>query len=555
MISLLQKVLQKHHKWLFSILLAIVTISFVFTVGSSPGIGHNTQKREKKFFGYDLSSQRNVTQLLGEVELSAQLQQIFIGTEQLQNYTLFSRLAALKLANDFGIPKPNRNTLNRFIETYPAFHGDNQQFDANKYNDLLERVTKDPSQLGMFERTIADDFKIATVERLLSGQGYALDSQAQSAIIRERIKYFFWTAKFNAPPIADDFEYSEDELQQYFESHRNAYRIGEQIVLDYIEFPSELFAKKVPEPSHRDLQQIYRAHKNQFPNLTEGSKEWETAITEIYEHDMIDRLAMEAATQFTYDLYEKNVVRDSEPFKQLIEEETLKVSRLAPIVLGQFSENEYFSGESLAQGSKLSEDRYFSDPVQAKNGNTCILLYRDCIPPIDPPLDSVRERVIRDFLAAKKEEKFAQEIDEIQKILAEAQPLSPEVFAKIVAEHGGATTKVAGKNFREGITPQEQEILLSLRTGRVSNAILTEKMEAEVVFLEKKEIPSDIDPATVEQMVAVLEKKNKESFNDHIIEMILDEMGVTSGREDLLRRYQMVASLIHMQRHRNEFGF
>jgi peptidyl-prolyl cis-trans isomerase D len=565
MISFLQKVLQKHHKWLFSILLLIVTISFVFTVGSSPGIGRSGQKQEKIFFGHDLSSQKNIIQLLREVELSAQLQQIFIGTEPLQNYALFSRLAALKLANDFGIPKPDKNSLNRFIETYPIFRGDNQQFDTHKYNDFLEQVSKDSSQLGMFERTIANDFKIAMVERLLFSQGYALDSQAQSAIIREMTKYFFGTAKFNALSMANDFlEYepqkyfevhSENEFREYFEAHQNAYRIGEQIVLDYIEFSSEFFAKKVPEPSHWDLRQIYKAHKNQFQNLTEGSKEWEAALTEFYEHNMADRLAMEAATQFIYDLYDKNIARDSESFKQLVAEGTLKISHLDPLILGQFSENEYFSDESLAQASKLNEDRYFSDPVRAKNGNTCVLLYQDCIPPIDPPLDSVRERVVQDFLAAKKEEKFAQRVGEIQKILAEAQPLSLEVFAKIVAEHGGTTTQVVGKNLREGITPQEQEILLSLRAGTISNAIFTEKMEAEIVFLEKKETPSDIDSTTIAQTVAALEGKNKESFSDYMIEMILDEMHITNGREDLLQHYKMMASLIHMQRHRHEFGF
>ncbi|MDR1590751.1 MAG: SurA N-terminal domain-containing protein [Puniceicoccales bacterium] len=555
MISLLQKVLQKHHKWLFSILLAVVTISFVFTVGSSPGIGRNMQRQEKKIFGYELSSPKSVSQLMKEVELNAQLQQIFIGTEALQNYALFSRLAILKLANDFGIPKSNKKSLNRFIENYPIFQDDNKKFDANKYNDFLERMKKDSTQLGVFERTIANDSKIATMEKLLLGQGYALDSQAKSEIVRGKTEYSFLTAKFDASLLTNEPQYAEDELQQYFDMHQDAYQIGEQIVLNYIEFPLESFAEKIPEPSLSDLQQIYRAHKNQFQNLLEGSKELETALIETYQHNMIDRLAMEAATQFAYDLYEKNIIHGSEQFKQLIEERKLKVSPLDPVTLGQFSENEHFSDESLAQASKLNGDRYFSDPVWAKNGNPCLLLYQDLIPSIYPPLDIVREQVIRDFMVWKKEEIFSQQIDEIQKTLAEIDHLSPEVFAKIVTNKRGTFAKLDRKTLNEGIAPQEQEVLLSLRVGTTSKAIFTKKMEAEIIFLTKREIPSNIDSANLEQMVTILEKKNKEGFNDYILEMILDEIGVTERREETMQHFQMMASLIYMQRHRNEFKF
>ncbi|MDR2812720.1 MAG: SurA N-terminal domain-containing protein [Puniceicoccales bacterium] len=551
MISFLQKVLQKHHKWLFSILLAVVTISFVFTVGSSPGIGRNTQGRGKKIFGYDLSSQKNITQLLQEVELSAKLQQIFIGTEQLQSYALLSRLAALKLASSLGFPKPDKPSLNCFIETYPAFLEKNQQFDIHQYNDFLEQINKDPAQLGIFERTVANDCKIAAVEKLLSGQGYCLEIQAQSAILRKVTRYSLLIAQFDTSVLTDDPEYAEDDLRRYFEAHRDAYKMGEQIVLDYIEFPLERFIGNVPEPLPSDLQQIYNSRKNQFQNLAEGSDALKATLTEVYERNMTDHLAMEAATQFTYDLYEKNIARDSEQFKQIIEGSALNVSSLGPIPLEQFSENEYFSKGSLAQVSKLNENRYYSDPIRAKNGNPCILLYQDCIPPIYLPLDSIRERVVQDFLAWKKEETFSLQIDEIRKILGEIQPLSSETFAKIIAEKKGTLVAFDGKNLHEmSIAPQEQEVLLSLRTGSISEVIFTEKAKAEIIFLEKREVPPTIDPATLEQAAIDLERKNKESFNDHIIEMILDEIGVVkTEREEATQHYRMMASLIHMQRH------
>ncbi|MDR2628697.1 MAG: hypothetical protein LBC30_01745 [Puniceicoccales bacterium] len=89
MISLLERILQKHIKWLFSILVIIVTISFVFTVGSSPGIGRNAHEQKKKVFGCDLTSQREIAQWMQEIELGLQLQNIFIGLFQLKEYVFF----------------------------------------------------------------------------------------------------------------------------------------------------------------------------------------------------------------------------------------------------------------------------------------------------------------------------------------------------------------------------------------------------------------------------------------------------------------------------------
>jgi hypothetical protein len=179
-----------------------------------------------------------------------------------------------------------------------------------------------------------------------------LDIQARLAISKELTKYSFLVAKFDASLIANEPEYTEDELKQYFEEHQDAYKIGEQVVLDYVEFPRELFMGKIEEASKFELHRFYKTHKNQFKNLKEGSDELERALIKAYENDQTARLTIEAADQFTSSLYEKNIAYDSDEFKQLIADGALKVSNLDPVTLGQFSENEYFSSEPLFQGSK-----------------------------------------------------------------------------------------------------------------------------------------------------------------------------------------------------------
>ncbi|MDR0590654.1 MAG: SurA N-terminal domain-containing protein [Puniceicoccales bacterium] len=553
MISFLQKVLQKHHKWLFSILLVIVTISFVFTVGSSPGIGRNTRGQAKKIFGHNLSSQKEAAKLLQEVELSAQLKQIFIWTGQLQEYVTLSRLAALKLADDFEIPPPNKTLLQGFVENYPLFRGKDQRFDASKYNQFLEQFNGDPTQLSLFERTVADDFRISKIEALLSGQGYALGVQARAAISKDTAKYFFSTAKFDASVLPTETPYTEEEIKQYFDDNLEAYKVEEQIVLDYVEFSKDAFTKRIPAPTRIDLQKVQDAHKNQLRHLAEGSKEWRDALTKIYEERARERFAFETADQFVYDLYEKNITRNSDKLRRFIEDRELDLRNLGAITLEKPVSNEYFDEKFLVAAASLTNDRYYSDPIPAKNGNICVLLYRELIPAYYPALEGVREAVARDFLAKRREEIFSDQVKRIQKELAEMGPLTYEIFVKTVAEKGGTVTKNSGE-IAENLTlsPEEKEALFALAVGSVSPVIFAGKMEAEVILLEKKEVPDAIDPAIFEQRLTDLEKRSKRGFSDYLIEMILDEMGVGENRQKITQQFRAAAALIHMQQYRDE---
>jgi peptidyl-prolyl cis-trans isomerase D len=545
--------LQKHHKWLFSILLVIVTISFVFTVGSSPGIGRNTRGQAKKIFGRNLSSQKEAAQLLQEVELSSQLQQVFIWNGQLQEYATLSRIATLKLADDLEIPTPNKTLLQNFVENYSLFRGKDQRFDANKYNQFLEQFNENPAQLSLFERTVADDFRIGKIEALLSGQGYALDVQARAAASKDMAKYFFSIAKFDASLLIGEISPTEEAIKQYFDENPEPYKVDERMLVDYVEFSKDAFARRIPEPTRIDLQKVQDSHKNQFHHLTEGSPEWRAAITKIYEENACERFALETADQFTYDLYEKNITRNSDKFRRLIGDRELDLRSLGAIELGRPTSNEYFDEKSLAVAASLTNDRYYSDPIHAKNGNICVLLYREIIPAYYPPLEEVREAVTRDFLAKRREEIFSDQVKEIRKTLAEMGPLTHEIFVKTATEKKGTVTKNDGE-IAEHLTlsPEEKEALFALAVGDVSPVIFTGKMEAEIVLLEQKEVPDAIDPAIFERRLTDLEKRSKRELSDYLIEMILDEMGVEENRQKIAQQFRSAAALIHMQRYRDE---
>src|SRR5512142_1637471 len=107
MISWIQKYFQHHFRAIFAILLAITIVSFIFTIGASPGIGRGDRRFvERHFFGYNLALAEDQQRLMGDAMLSANLQMGAMGgfdNEQVQQYA-FQRAATLSLADKWHIP-------------------------------------------------------------------------------------------------------------------------------------------------------------------------------------------------------------------------------------------------------------------------------------------------------------------------------------------------------------------------------------------------------------------------------------------------------------------
>ena len=50
MISWIQTIIQRHHKWFFGGLLIVIIVAFVFTIGAVPGIGNPNRSEYTRDF-------------------------------------------------------------------------------------------------------------------------------------------------------------------------------------------------------------------------------------------------------------------------------------------------------------------------------------------------------------------------------------------------------------------------------------------------------------------------------------------------------------------------
>src|SRR5471032_3596430 len=137
MISWIQRTFQHHFRLIFGVLLVGMVIPFIFTIGSTPGIGRAEHKTaDRDFFGHNLLSREDSSQLVSDTRISAELQYGTGATpDQIQFYML-QRAAAKHLADELHLPEPTATDITTFIKTLRLFAGTDGQFDVSKYDEF-----------------------------------------------------------------------------------------------------------------------------------------------------------------------------------------------------------------------------------------------------------------------------------------------------------------------------------------------------------------------------------------------------------------------------------
>ncbi len=266
MISWLQQSLQKHYKWIFSILLAIIIVSFVFTIGSSPGLVSGKNKvRKNLFYGYNLSSHEDLQELNLEANASS-LINYGVTLDFLPNadWEILKRPALLSLADTLQIPPPNEFELIKFIQSRPMFLSDKGSFDQKRYNDFIDLVKKSNAlSESLVKQTLENDYRIDIINDILAGPGNVTPYESQLSIQRQKTLWSIDLASFS-PSISPSQPIKESELNEFFS--KNAYRFNnpEKINASFLAFPTSSFLNKLGNIPDSDLESYFKKNYSLF---------------------------------------------------------------------------------------------------------------------------------------------------------------------------------------------------------------------------------------------------------------------------------------------------
>lgn len=552
MISWIQKYLQHHFKVIFAILLAVTIISFIFTIGASPGIGRgDRQVRDRPFFGHNLSIAEDQQQIFGDANLSASLQMGAMGgleQEQLQQYA-YQRTAALWLADKWHIPAATSGEIKDAVMKLRMFAGPNGEFDAKAYatfRDNLKNNQRGASE-GEIARVIGDDVRVEKVNQLIAGPGYVLARDVKAQLERADTTWTISTATVDYAGFKPEIKPTDAELTKFFEDNAFRYEIPPRVVASYVSFPSAQFVPEV-KVTDADVRAYYDMNPARFPKPPEvkpadaktppkpttPDADFAAVRPQVQAALVLDhaqKLALKAASDLAVAIFEAKIKND-EQLNALLLSRKLQQQTLAPFTRESGPAELGHSPEIADEAFKLSNDHPVSDALSSPNG-AVVLFYKETQPARKPLFSEVREKVAADYIENEKRKRFV-DAGKAAKAQIESHLKAGETFDKAVAAAANSTglkieTKTI-KPFSLRNRPQDVDysvlgVLDRLNKGEVSDMVLNPD-KGILVYAADKKLPnlSESNPEYMQTRNQIATLSSRMSANAYIAELVDREL-------------------------------
>lgn len=152
-----------------------------------------------------------------------------------------------------------KEEIQQAIVEYPAFQV-NGRFDMGRYRALLGRNHMKPED---FEDAMAQELLGTKVRQLLMCFSPVSEEEirAHYAYLNEKVKISF--VKFPAHKYEKEIMVTAEELKEFFEKHREEFRIPEKIKVSYIRLDPKEFEKEV-KVSPQEVKEYYEYNLDRF---------------------------------------------------------------------------------------------------------------------------------------------------------------------------------------------------------------------------------------------------------------------------------------------------
>jgi peptidyl-prolyl cis-trans isomerase D len=439
MITAFQTFLLKHNKWLLSILLVVVIVTFVLTIGNQTiGGGNRTFEVEsREFYGYDLNNREDMARIGLHASLSLQLDQMnkimssgFLSAiGRMEDYA-FVRIAALGLANQLGIPNPTKEELGEFLRTRSAFQRPDGSFDASAYTAFRDRLAIDPQlDENTLGRVLQEDFRIERVLAALGGPGYLLPFEAEKGFLMQETEWTVRIASSDYSAFTPEIVPTEEDLLAYYAENPGNYTQPERVRVSVVYFRAENFLDQVPV-TEAALENFFDRNRFRYP--APPPAEGEEAPAEVtlesvrgqveadYRRAQARGLAQASSEEFVGQLYDEEIPRESPEFDAAVKRFRASLVPLEPYARGRAPTNLGLPAATLQSAWVwATQQRYYSDLAETADG-AALIVVEGLLGERREPYEEVAARVREDFLAEERRRLFAAQAAEWEEALDEA---------------------------------------------------------------------------------------------------------------------------------------
>jgi peptidyl-prolyl cis-trans isomerase D len=540
MISWIQRSFQHHFRIIFAVVLFVMVISFIFTIGSTPGIGRAEHtSATKDFFGHNMLSQEQNRTLLEDARLSAELQYgaTNVSQEQLQSY-MYQRLAAQHLADDLHLPPPTSTEVTDFIKRLRIFAGTDGQFDVTHYDTFRNSLR---SGAGVTEvdiaRVIGDDARMDKVDRLLAGPGYVIPGDVKDLLTKGDTSWTVSTATVDYASYAPDIKLSDADIAKFLSDNSFRYTIPPKVMVQCVQFPVGNFMAGIA-PTEAEVRDFYEANPGRFPkpaakkdaaakpdpaaDYAAVQPQVRTAlVTEIAR-----RAAVKAASDLAYALYDGKVTPTS--VDSFLASRNLKAQGLAPFSSESGPSEFGGSKEISAAAFELNADKFYSEGIPTQAG-AVVLIWKASLPAREPALVEIRSKVVADATDNQKRIRFV-EFGKSLKAGIERRLKAGDPFDKAVAAAAGSA-KVDVKSYPpfilraqpKEVDPSVFQALDGLDKGGVSDMEATADKGILVYAADKKAPAVDESNPRYDQIKAQLAASFARADETSIMREVVDD--------------------------------
>jgi peptidyl-prolyl cis-trans isomerase D len=544
MISWIQRSFQHHFRVVFGVLLAVTIISFIFTIGASPGIGRAGPKTYSQlFFGHDLSRQGASESLYGDAALSVQLQAGFMPREsaQVQEYGL-QRIAALALADQLKIPAPTREDLANHIKNLGAFAGADGQFDANRYATFRDSLKTNPRlSEGDISRVLSDDVRIMRLQQILVGPGYVLPGEIRAQLALADSTWTIAVATADYASFQPDLPVAEDALKRFYDDTAFRYMVPPRVGVDFVEYPASAFLGAVSVTA-AEVRAYFDENPLRFPkpaepkaadaakavNLDADFAAVRPQVEQALKTERAQRLAAKAAADLTVAIYEQKLTPHTPAFDDFLAKNKLTLKAVAPFHRDAVPPGLDWTPTIVEQALQLGADHPVSDALSGTAGSL-VLFWRETLPSFQPGLAQVRDRVGADFKENERRQRFV-EFGRTLRGQLETRLKAGEAFDRAAAAvTGGSQPKLVVKEYPSFLRRQPPKDIEAtvlgpldrLERGQVSDMLLTED-KGLFVYVKDKKSPdlAETSPqfaATQAQLARLSVSANRNLFMEEIV--------------------------------------
>ncbi len=504
MISWIQRTFQHHFKLIFAVLLVGMVIPFIFTIGSTPGIGRADRTTSSRdFFGHNLLSEEEKRVMMDDARMSAELQYgaANVSAEQIQFY-MYQREATLHLAEQVHLPAPTDAEITDFIKRLRIFLGPDGQFDVTRYNAFRSSLK---SGSGVTEadiaRVIRDDARINKVGRLLAGPGYVAPADVNEIMIKGDTSWTVSTATATYASFDPGLTLSDAEIAKYFTDNSFRYTLAPRVSVGYVEFPTTDYMAGL-SPTDAEVREYYDENPGKFPAPAAAKAPAkpdpaadfilvQPRVRAALVAELAKRGAVKAASDLAYALYDGKVTRAS--LDAFLASRKLKVQGVAPFTSEAGAPEFAGSKDISAAAFGLGPDKFYSEAVPSPGG-AVVLIWKETLPSREPALGEVLAKVRADATDNKRRVLFA-EFGRTLKAGIVTRLRAGEPFDKAAAESAG-TVKVEVKTYPpfmlrsqpKDVDPAVFQGLDGLAKGGVSDMEATAD-KGIVVYAADKKLP------------------------------------------------------------------